>query len=201
MHRDYSLTAKDSLFYSFKEITDVFAAIERDKSFQDRFNKVVESLIECYKNGGRIYFVGNGGSAADSQHLAAEFVSRLENDRRPLPAEALTADTSVLTALGNDYGFDEVFARQVDAKIHRNDVLIAISTSGNSRNIIRALKLCKERGSSRVLLTGASGGEASKHCEYILNVPSNRTTTIQELHIVLGHAVCRAVECSVIANS
>lgn len=138
--------------------------------------------------------VGNGGSAADAQHIAAEFVSRLAHDRSALAALALTTDTSCLTATGNDYGFDQVFARQVRALGQAGDVLIAISTSGRSPNVLEALKAALERGISTAGLTGASDSPMEDLCETLVRVPSTRTQNIQEAHILIGHTICAIAE-------
>ena len=141
-----------------------------------------------------IYLCGNGGSAADAQHIAAELIGRFVNDRRSLPAIALTTDTSALTAIGNDYGFDEVFSRQVAGLCRKGDVLIAISTSGNSENVIKAVDAAHRAGGSVIGLTGKSGGALDIKCDVSLVVPSDVTARIQEMHIVIGHLICALVE-------
>lgn len=147
-----------------------------------------------YRKGGRLYIAGNGGSAADAQHLAAEFVSKLARDRDPLPAEALTVDSSILTAIGNDYGYDEVFARQLVGKATDNDVFLAITTSGRSPNILKALRVCKQRKIPSLLFTGHDGGPARELADYTIIAPGNTTAAIQEVHIVLAHSLCEWVE-------
>ncbi len=154
----------------------------------------VELAIETLRNGGKIAFIGNGGSAADSQHLAAEFVGRFARNRSPLPALALTTDTSILTAVGNDFGFEDVFSRQVEALLEEGDLLIAISTSGNSPNVIKAVLKAKEMGVKIVGLTGKSGGKLKDICDVSIVVPSNSTPRIQEVHILIGHVMCEEVE-------
>jgi D-sedoheptulose 7-phosphate isomerase len=144
--------------------------------------------------GGKVMFCGNGGSAADAQHLAAELQGRYLKDRRPLAAMALTVNTSTLTAISNDYGYGEVFARQVRALGKAKDVLVAISTSGNSRNVIEALKAAKATGLFTVGLTGASGGALRKNCDAVVRVPSDHTPRIQEMHIGVGHMICEIIE-------
>lgn len=158
------------------------------------FAEAVACLVNCYRNGGRIYIAGNGGSAADAQHLAAEFVSKFAKDREPLPAEALTVDTSILTAIGNDYGYDEIFARQILGKMKPNDIFLGITTSGNSKNIIRALEQCKLMKLKSILLTGFDGGVAKNLADYCIVASGNSTATIQELHIVLLHTLCEIIE-------
>ena len=144
--------------------------------------------------GQSIYLCGNGGSAADAQHIAAELIGRFVSDRRSLPAIALTTDTSVLTAIGNDYGYDEVFSRQVEGLCRKGDVLIAISTSGNSTNVLRAVDAAHVVGSSVIGLLGKSGGVLKRRCDVPLIVPSDVTARIQEMHIVIGHLICALVE-------
>jgi D-sedoheptulose 7-phosphate isomerase len=169
-------------------------ALLNDARLLETFSKAASHVIDCYKAGGRIYIGGNGGSAADSQHLAAEFVSKLARDRNPLPAESLTTDTSILTAIGNDYGFEHVFSRQLIAKLKPNDVFLGITTSGKSKNILSALQVCKQMGVKSIVFTGFGGAEAATLADYALIAPGNRTSTIQELHILLAHSVCEAVE-------
>jgi D-sedoheptulose 7-phosphate isomerase len=169
-------------------------ALLNDARLIDTFSKAASHVIECYKSGGRLYIAGNGGSAADAQHLAAELVSRLAYDRNPLPAESLTTDTSILTAIGNDYGFEHLFSRQLIAKLRPNDVFLGITTSGKSKNILSALHVCKQVGVKSIVFTGFGGGEAATLADYPLIVPGTRTSTIQELHILLAHSVCESVE-------
>ena len=144
--------------------------------------------------GHRIFLCGNGGSAADAQHIAAELIGRFVNDRRALPAIALTTDTSALTAIGNDYGYDEVFSRQVEGLCREGDVLIAISTSGNSGNVLKAVDTAHRAGASVIGLSGKSGGALVAKCDVSLVVPSDVTARIQEMHIVIGHLICALVE-------
>ena len=138
--------------------------------------------------------MGNGGSAADAQHLAAEFVSKLAADREPLPAEALTVDTSILTAIGNDYGYEELFARQIIGKVNKDDCVLAITTSGNSKNILRGLEVCSERRIASVLFAGKDGGMAKDLADFCVLAPGDHTGTIQETHIVLAHTLCGYIE-------
>lgn len=158
------------------------------------FARATEMVVARYRAGGRLYIAGNGGSAADAQHLAAEFVSRLARDRAPLPAESLTTDTSILTAIGNDYGFDQVFARQLAGKATGKDVFLGITTSGESPNILRALEQCRRMDIPSIVFTGRSGGAARALADHCLVVPGTATSTIQELHIVLAHTLCESVE-------
>lgn len=151
-------------------------------------------LKECLSTGGKIVFMGNGGSAADSQHLAAELVGRFRRERAGLPAMALTTDTSVLTAIGNDYGYEHVFARQVEALCCPHDVLIGISTSGNSGNVVRAIETGTRMGLFSVGLLGGSGGRLAELCDMALVVPASETARVQELHILIGHILCELLE-------
>ncbi|MEZ8356730.1 MULTISPECIES: SIS domain-containing protein [Vibrio] len=156
-------------------------------------SKVADLIIEAYRNGNKVIIAGNGGSAADAQHIAAEFVSRFFFDRPGLPALALTTDTSMLTAIGNDYGFDKLFARQLQAQSRSGDIFIGISTSGNSENIINAMNLTKDLGVTSVALCGESG-KLKDMVDYSINVPSTVTPYIQECHICIGHMICAIVE-------
>lgn len=165
-----------------------------DQVALDTFSLAVKHVIACYRQGGRIYIAGNGGSAADSQHLAAEFVSRLARERNPLPAEALTTDSSILTAIANDYGFEKVFSRQLACKLTQNDVFLGISTSGQSPNILEAIRECHERGVKSIIFTGHQGGQAMALADFCIIAPGSRTSVIQELHIVLAHSLCECVE-------
>ncbi|WP_297814167.1 D-sedoheptulose 7-phosphate isomerase [uncultured Helicobacter sp.] len=150
--------------------------------------------IEVYKNGNKTLIAGNGGSAADAQHIAGEFVSRFYFDRPGIPSIALTTDTSILTAIGNDYGYEKIFARQLEANGVKGDLFVGISTSGNSKNILEALKVCKNKGIFSVGLSGESGGAMQELCDICIKVPSNTTPRIQESHILIGHILCAIVE-------
>jgi D-sedoheptulose 7-phosphate isomerase len=165
-----------------------------DKLQRQVFEDATNEVIKRYKLGGRIYIAGNGGSAADAQHLAAEFVSKLAKDRSPLPAEALTVDSSILTAIGNDYGFEKIFSRQIIGKVTSKDIFLAITTSGMSQNILEALKVCKEMGIPSILFTGKDGGLAKALATYIIIAPGNSTAIIQEIHILMAHTLCQCVE-------
>jgi len=158
------------------------------------FEQAVQAVVVRYQQGGRLYIAGNGGSAADAQHLAAEFVSKLAGDRAPLPAEALTVDSSILTAIGNDYGYEQVFARQLAGKATQQDIFLGITTSGRSPNILRALETCREKGIPSIVFCGRDGGAAKSMADYCIVVPGIETSTIQELHILLAHTLCACVE-------
>ncbi|EAJ6116509.1 D-sedoheptulose 7-phosphate isomerase [Campylobacter jejuni] len=151
-------------------------------------------VIKAYKNGNKTLLAGNGGSAADAQHIAGEFVSRFYFDRPGIASIALTTDTSILTAIGNDYGYENLFARQVQAQGVKGDVFIGISTSGNSKNILKALELCKQKEIISIGLSGANGGDMNELCDYCIKVPSTCTPRIQEAHILIGHIICAIVE-------
>ena len=155
---------------------------------------IADKCTEVYRSGGKTLLAGNGGSAADAQHIAGEFVSRFYFDRPGIPSIALTTDTSILTAIGNDYGYEQLFARQLAAQGNKGDVFFAISTSGNSKNLIEALKVAREKEIISVGLTGASGGQMADLCDYCFKVPSSETPRIQECHILVGHIVCSIVE-------
>jgi len=187
---DYKEILKRNIRTSIEAKTEFL----RSESELHEFSEAVTCLVKSYRKGGRVYIAGNGGSAADAQHLAAEFVSKLARDRAPLAAEALTVDTSTLTAIGNDYGYEEVFARQIEGKIREGDVFLAITTSGNSENIVRALKQCKKLGIPSILFTGKNGGKAKALADYSVIATGESTATIQELHIVLAHSLCECVE-------
>ncbi len=165
-----------------------------DDDFLTRIYDAAQLITESLRKGGKIHFCGNGGSAADAQHLAAELSGRFYFDRPPLNAEALHCNTSYLTAVGNDYGYEQIFARLLRGTGHSGDVLVGISTSGNSPNIIEAYKVSKELGISTVSLTGATGGTMKDFSDLLLNVPSTDTPRIQESHIMIGHIICELVE-------
>ena len=157
-------------------------------------NKLGERLRACLKNGGKILLMGNGGSAADSQHIAAEIVGRYIRERPGLPAIALTTDSSILTSVGNDYGFEHIFSRQVEALCTAQDIVIGISTSGNSANVVAAIKTAKCAGAYAAGLTGSGGGKLADLCDLTLAVPSTETPRIQEAHILIGHILCELLE-------
>ena len=156
--------------------------------------RIAEALIDGLRSGRRVYLMGNGGSAADAQHLAAELIGRYKMERRALPAVALTVDTSALTSIGNDYGFDEVFARQLDGLVEAEDIVIGISTSGNSPNVIKAIELANERGAVTIGFTGRAGGKLAEICAHCLKAPADETAHVQECHITIGHILCDLVE-------
>ena len=157
--------------------------------------KAASVIIEAYKKGKKVLICGNGGSAADAQHIAAELVGRYKMERKALPAIALTTDTSIITAVGNDYGFEKIFSRQVEALGEKEDVLIAISTSGNSPNVLAAMEEAQKKGMKIIVLAGGTGGTMrGMKCDAMIIAPSNNTPRIQELHITAGHIICELVE-------
>ncbi len=173
---------------------DVKQKILADYSLMERIQVVTDTITACLRAGGKVLFCGNGGSAADAQHLAAELSGRFYYDRPPLPAEALHVNTSFLTAVANDYSYDEIFARLVIGQGREGDVLVGLSTSGNSPNVMRAFEVAHEIGMISVAFTGSSGGKLAPMADYLLNVPSNDTPRIQESHIMIGHIICELVE-------
>jgi len=155
---------------------------------------IADLMIECLKKNGKVILFGNGGSASDSQHIAAEFVGRFKKDRTALAAIALTTNTSILTSLANDYGYEVVFAKQIEALGQKNDIAVGISTSGKAKNVALAIKQAKKMGIKTVALTGGDGGELAKLADTSLVVPSSITARIQESHITIGHIICELVE-------
>ena len=165
-----------------------------DQEFQDKLVAAGQACIDCMRSGNKVMLAGNGGSAADAQHIAGEFVSRFAFDRPGLPSIALTTDTSILTAIGNDYGYERLFARQIQAHSKAGDVFVAYSTSGNSPNIIAALKEAQDLGVVTIGLTGNRGGAMVELCDHVFEVPSSDTPKIQEVHALIGHILCGVVE-------
>jgi D-sedoheptulose 7-phosphate isomerase len=173
-------------------------SLELKKSFfaahEELIVLVAREICRAFEGGGKVLLYGNGGSAADAQHIAAEWVGRFQRERRPLPALALTTDTSILTCIGNDYGYDQVFTRQMRALGRRGDVALAISTSGSSRNVLMATEAAAEMGVVTVGLTGCDGGKLGGVVQYHLNVPHKSTARVQEIHIMVGHILCELVD-------
>jgi len=173
---------------------DVKQAVLKNDALLSTIENVVDVIVSSLKNNGRIYFCGNGGSAADAQHLAAEFSGRFYTDRKALPAEALHCNTSYLTAVANDYSYDVVYARLIEGIANEGDVLVGLSTSGNSGNIVKAFEVAREKKVTTVGFTGLSGGAMKTSSDYLINVPSTDTPRIQESHILIGHIICQLVE-------
>ena len=179
---------------SVEESIAVKQLILSDKALLNRIEEAFVLCVNSLKLGGKIWLAGNGGSAADAQHLAAELSGRFYLDRNSLPAEALHVNGSFMTAVANDYGFDKVYARMLQGCAHKGDVLFAISTSGNSANILEAVEMAKSLGMHVIALTGESGGKLRERCDILLNVPSHDTPRIQESHIMIGHIICEQIE-------
>jgi D-sedoheptulose 7-phosphate isomerase len=167
---------------------------ETAKTLLPAFEKMLGLSVDTIKGGGKILFFGNGGSAADAQHLATELTVRFKTNRDPIAAIALTTDTSALTAIGNDFGFDHLFSRQIAALGRKGDLAICISTSGNSPNVLNAIAECKKQGIKTVCFTGKTGGKMQNLCDVTINVPSTTTARIQEMHIMIGQMLCGALE-------
>ena len=191
----------DSLRLFELSIEEHLAVIRKLQSELPVMQQIAERMAQAILAGGKILWCGNGGSAADSQHLAAEFVGRFLRERRALPSIALTTNTSILTAIGNDYGYEVVFRRQVEAMCRPGDVLVGISTSGNSKNVLHALEAAREIGVFTVAFTGAGGGAMAKIAEASIRIPSTETPRIQEGHILCGHMICDYVENQVCQRS
>lgn len=175
-------------------VEEIAGNFERLKSQAGEIVRAADLVIAALRAGNKVMFCGNGGSAADAQHLAAELMGRFLRDRRPLPALALTVDTSALTAIANDYSYEQVFARQLTGLGRPGDVLVAISTSGNSANVVRALEAAPALGVRTVGLTGGGGGRMAPLCEVCIRVPASRSDRIQEMHIAVGHLICGLAE-------
>lgn len=173
---------------------DVKEKVYYDHLLLQSIQKSINSIIECYNNGGKVLLCGNGGSASDAQHIAAELSGRFYYDRDPLFAEALHVNTSYITAVANDYSYDEIYARAIKGMGRKGDILIGMSTSGNSKNVLNAFKIAQEIGMKTILFSGESGGEIRYWSNYIINVPSTDTPRIQESHIMIGHIMCELIE-------
>lgn len=186
-----------NIFRIQQSIEDSIAVKQLILNDKDLLNRIEEAFVLCVnslKLGGKIWLAGNGGSAADAQHIAAELSGRFYLDRNSLPAEALHVNGSFITAVANDYGFDKVYARMLQGCAHKGDVLFAISTSGNSANILEAVEMAKSLGMHVIALTGETGGKLRERCDILLNVPSHDTPRIQECHIMIGHIICEHIE-------
>lgn len=182
---------------AISESVEVKNAIMNNDKLIKTIQVVADEMTRCFKHDGKVLFCGNGGSAADAQHLAAEFSGRFYYDRPPLYSEALHVNSSYVTAVANDYSYDEVYARMIRAMGKKGDVLVAISTSGNSGNILRAIEAAKQKGMIVVGMTGRTGGLMEEKCTYLLNMPSCDTPRVQESHILVGHILCELVEAAV----
>jgi len=177
-----------------KKSIEVKQSILLDNSLHKVIYNSIDVIVNAFENGNKVMFCGNGGSAADAQHLAAELSGRFYKDRKALPSDALHCNTSYLTAVANDYSYDVIYSRLVDGVMNSGDVLIGLSTSGNSKNIINAFKTAKEKGIITIALTGETGGDIGILADYLINVPNTDTPRIQEAHIMIGHIICELVE-------
>lgn len=173
---------------------DTKQLVLQDDGLLQTIDQCIHKIAAAFVSGNKVLFCGNGGSAADAQHLAAEFSGRFYIDRKSLPAEALHCNTSYITAVGNDYSYDVIYARLIDGIGQEGDVLVGLSTSGNSINIIRAFETARRKGMTTIAFTGHSGGQLKNVCDYLVNIPSTDTPRIQESHIMVGHIICQLVE-------
>ncbi len=183
---------KDAIIRTFEESARVKTLFARENA--DRIADVVRLIVDAFRAGRKVILFGNGGSATDASHIAAEFVNRFLIDRPSLPAIALNTDPAVMTSIGNDFGFDQLFSKQLSALGQEGDVVIAISTSGNSKNVIKALEVAKAKGLRTIALTGGTGGKMSNMADHTFIVPTKHTPHIQETHITLGHIICQMVD-------
>ena len=193
--------AIDIIVRSIEDSVNTKQQILRNEDLVDRINQVADIMVKALKDGKRILWCGNGGSAADAQHLAAELSGRFYYDRPPLNSEALHCNTSYLTAVANDYGYDLIYSRMIDGACHPGDVLVGISTSGNSTNICNAFRKAKDIQVITVALTGETGGKMKELADVLLNVPSTDTPRIQESHIMIGHIICEIVEATIFPHN
>jgi D-sedoheptulose 7-phosphate isomerase len=192
--KDFELDENDMVAAHFRRSLESLERAARDARLRAAIYEIADAITQAFRKGGKLLIAGNGGSAADAQHIAGEFLARLNFDRHPLPAIALTTDTSVLTAIGNDYGFDQVFERQVRGLGRPGDVFLAISTSGRSPNVLAALKAAREIGMTTIGFTGVGLRDMSAHSDHCLAAPSGETPLVQQIHIVAAHAICALVE-------
>src|SRR6187200_3175882 len=184
----------DKIKKLFKSSIDTKQSVLQNEGLLKTIAISVEVIVNAFRSGNRVYFCGHGGSAADAQHLAAEFSGRFYTDRKALPAEALHCNTSYLTAVANDYSFDDIYSRLIDGIGEAGDVLIGLSTSGNSANIVKAFETAKKKTMITIGFTGKSGGNMKPFCDHLINIPSTDTPRIQESHIMVGHIICQLVE-------
>ena len=182
------------LLKAIEESINVKQRILSNPELLEVIHNAADSIVECFRNGGKVLFCGNGGSAADAQHIAAELSGRFYYDRDPLDAEALHVNTSYLTAVANDYSYDQIYSRLIKAKGRKGDILVGISTSGNSSNVVNAFIEAKKLEMIVISLTGETGGKMKDYSEYLINIPSSDTPRIQESHILIGHIICQIVE-------
>ena len=184
-----------------KSSVENYTRVLNDKNLQANIEKIVEFSVKAFKDDKKILFCGNGGSASDAQHIAAELSGRFYTNRPPLYAEALHVNSSYMTAVANDFGYDETYARMLEACGREGDILVGISTSGNSLNVVKALKKANELGLTTVGFTGSKGGEMNSICDIMIKAPSNDTPRVQEVHILVGHIVCQLIEEEMFPNA
>ena len=194
------MIVEDEIVGHLRRSREALQRAEHDSSLIQTIGVIASAISASLRAGGRLMLAGNGGSAADAQHIAAELLVRFKFDRNPLPAIALTTDTSVLTAIGNDYSFDHIFERQVRGLGRRGDLFVGLSTSGRSPNVIAALKAAREIGVVTVGFTGTKGTQMQPLCDHLLVAPSDETAIIQQIHITAAHAICALVECEMFAK-
>ncbi len=183
---------KDAIVKAFEDSARIKVSFARDNA--DKIIEVVQLIAQAFRDGKKVILFGNGGSAMDASHIAAEFVNRFLMERPPLPAIALNTDTAVLTSISNDYDFTQVFSKQLSALGHEGDIVIGISTSGNSPNVLKAVETAKKNGMKTIVLTGGTGGKMATLADYTFIVPTKATPRIQETHITLGHTICQLVD-------
>ncbi len=176
---------------------EVISLVQNDDSLKNTLSSIIETIVACFKTDNKVYFCGNGGSASDAQHLAAEFSGRFYLDRASLPSEALHCNTSYLTAVANDYSYDLIYSRLVSGVGRKGDILVGLSTSGNSKNIVEAFKTARGKEMLTIALIGEKKGDLEAFSDYIIHVPSSDTPRIQETHILLGHIICEMVESAI----
>lgn len=184
----------DKIKNIIKSSIDTKQSVLQNEGLLKTITSTIDVIVNVFRNGKRVYFCGNGGSAADAQHLAAEFSGRFYKDRKALPAEALHCNTSYLTAVANDYSFDDIYSRLIDGIGEPGDVLVGLSTSGNSANIVKAFETARKKEMITIGFTGKSGGNMKPLCDHLINIPSTDTPRIQECHIMVGHIICQLVE-------
>lgn len=185
---------KTTIQSRIQDSVDLKTKLMQDESLMGTISTLADKLVDCYKNNGKVFWCGNGGSAADAQHLSAELSGRYYFDRPPLNSEALHVNTSYITAVANDYSFDEIYARLIQGFGSKGDVLIGMSTSGNSGNVLRALERANEMGITTVAFTGETGGNMKDTADFLINIPSTDTPRIQECHMLVGHTLCEIIE-------
>jgi len=194
------MSDEDTVSLRLRESRELVEEVMKDLTISNSISELSDQCIERITRGGKLVFFGNGGSAADAQHLAAEFVGRYLVNRPAIPSIALTTDSSVLTAISNDFDFSTIFSRQVEALVGVEDVVFGISTSGNSENVVKGLSAAKNKGALTVSFTGQSGGKASAISDFCISIPSDSTPLIQQMHITIGHILCEIIETSLVAR-